>query len=106
MRLVFTILLCSVLFSCGDKPFEKVVKVFPNGEPQVIHILDGEEGEKIGQRTYQDDGQVYIEGGFRDNEKHGTWYSYYSNGTVWTVNNYRLGEFHGDYKMFNQDGSP
>lgn len=94
-----------LLYSCQSEPQEKVIKVYSNGNPEIVHLIDPDTGDKVAHRAFYDDGQLRIEGMYLNDQKHGKWIAYYSNGNTWTINNYEKGEYHGEYLMYNPDGS-
>lgn len=105
MKRILFFLCVIALASCEEKTVEKVVKVFPNDQPEVVEIYDASGTTLIGKKTFFDNGQLHIQGSYLNGKKHGEWLSCYVNGNVWTINTYDQGEYNGPYKMHNDDGS-
>ena len=105
IRILFLALIAIMLTSCQEVVVEKIAQAYKDGKPQVINIFNEDESEKIGYRAYHENGNVSMEGGFSQDKRHGQWNSYFFDGGLWTVNNYDLGEFHGEYLMYNKNGS-
>lgn len=110
---IYAIFLASVwiLQSC-EKPHEKVVAVFDNGQPRVAMLVTAQ-GEEIERRTWHGngiiatetrwkqgrphgdfrrfgtDGVVYEEGGYREGLRQGTWTTWYGRGKKESQGSYR-----------------
>lgn len=95
-----------LLVSCGQQTYEKVIKVYPSGNPENILVYEEGKDEAIYQKLMFDNQSIKIEGGFLDGKKHGLWLSYYDDGSIWTKNNYNTGVLEGPYEMYTRTGTP
>jgi len=105
MRTYTLFLFVAVLGACGSgESVERIVKVYPNGNPERAVLYDATETRIIAEKYFYDDGGIRIEGPLKDGERHGTWYSYTMAGNLLSVNNYRLGDYDGIYENYFPDG--
>ena len=56
-------------------------------------------------RYYWDNGQLYFEGNWNGNLKHGPWKSYYPTGNLLGMGNYNNGLRDGDYSSYYDNGN-
>jgi MORN repeat variant len=61
-------------------------------------------GEKVGFRTWYEDGGLEFENAFRDGVRHGNEYSFYPNGQLLEVTPYRDNRIHGTCRQWSEDG--
>ena len=84
--LFLSILISMTFYQCNIKQKENTVeKIIPK------------EIEKF--KKYYTSGKIKTEGQFFDNQKTGEWISYYENGEVKSVRNYKAGELNGYQKI-------
>ena len=95
-----------VLFGCKNDTIEKITKVHRDGSPAAISVYSADGNTLLSKKTLHENGNVSVEGVYKNGKKHGKWTSYYVDGQVWTVNHFNLGVYHGDYFMYNKDGTP
>ena len=105
MRVLTVLLLVVGLTACSEAPVvERIVKVFPNGNPERSVIYDASETQMLGERFFYDDGTVRIEGAVQDGSRHGEWKSYTMEGSLLSINNYEMGTYHGPYFNYFPSG--
>ena len=105
MRTTLLLLFAAFLVACGSgDSVERIVKVYPNGNPERMVIYDASETNIIGEKFFYDDGGVRVEGLLQDGERHGTWHAYTMEGNLLSVNNYNVGEYDGPYENYFPDG--
>ena len=108
---IFTFILAAMLLvACqrGSK-FEKVVSTYPNGEKQLVYIMQGDEKKavKIKELIYYNNGQLQSEKIFTGKDEHpcGVWQYYYPTGEVFASVNYNSGDSKGsDWQFFDRGG--
>ncbi|MFK0731538.1 MAG: hypothetical protein ACIWVG_10310, partial [Gloeotrichia echinulata HAB0833] len=61
-------------------------------------------GENVGYRCWDETGQLTMEYGLRNNQMHGCFRTWYSNGMLWEESYYLEGKEHGIAKQFNDQG--
>lgn len=102
----FALLILAVaLCACTDEPtVERIVKVFPNGNPERSVVYDASETEVLGEKYFYDHGSMRIEGPVKEGKRHGEWKSYTMDGSLLSINNYDLGNYHGPYFNYFPSG--
>lgn len=83
---------------------EKITETYPDGKPKTKLIYDETGTVLLQQRSYYPEGQVMIEGIFKDGKRNGQWTSYYQNGKKQSVNYYLDDQTHGDYMLYHENG--
>lgn len=70
-----------------------------------VFEVDKETGLKDGfYKEYWKNGNMRLEGSYKDGQKHGTFKQYLSNGQLWFENNYKEGLRNGEIKAYNLEG--
>jgi len=92
--------------ACSTKnEFKVVEEEFPDGKPMNVKYFASETKEKlIREIQYYDDGAVYIEGSFKNNERHGSWVAYYKDGVIWSQAEYKDGLEDGLKSVYFENG--
>jgi len=54
--------------------------------------------------TYHENGQIWLEGNYKDGKEDGKWTLYYENGQIWIEGNYKDGEKNGKWTSYNENG--
>lgn len=127
---IFYILICSgLLFACDDVPqednpleknertqmmekddedldgtVEKVVDTYEDGQKKTVVVYAENGATRLEERMYFPTGELQIEGEYLNDKRHGKWMAYYKDGTEWSENNYKDGEYHGPYKQWYPNG--
>ena len=60
--------------------------------------------KKKKQTTYYPDGQIELEGAFKDEKQDGIWKYYYPSGNIWTIYEYSEGKVIGEFKEYYESG--
>jgi antitoxin component YwqK of YwqJK toxin-antitoxin module len=53
---------------------------------------------------YYQDGAKYIEGDYKNGERHGKWTAWHSNGNVWSIGHYKKGVEVGLKTVYHENG--
>ena len=94
-----------VLLACSPRSFEYVEESYPDGTPKVVrYYKDAERTTLVAEKQLYRDGNVYIEGTFKDGERHGTWKAWYTGGQLWSVGEYRNGMENGQKTVYYENG--
>lgn len=101
-----TCLLVALFFACGDNLKKEVVSEYSEGVPRKIHHVKWKGNEKIivKETNYYPNGEVQIEGEYKDGQKHGKWIHWYENGEKWLEENYQNGIKHGESVVYYKSG--
>ncbi len=75
----------------------------PDGSLQVDYYLNG---KQIGTRFFDDEGELYLEHGVKNGEKHGReyWFNSWNDGRPTEMTPYRHGKMHGTAMQFTDNG--
>ena len=116
------------LVSCNAQLEEKVTASFPNGQPQIVQMLN-KSGECVKEIEYYETGQVKMEGAKKNGRREGEWKAYIPDGrlqihgffkdnlrtgeaTVWRENGnlysegfYNEGKHCGKWKWYDEQGN-
>lgn len=71
---------------------------------QTVTITDWNNDDILEYVKHSSDGTKLEEGEFLNGKYHGTWYSYYDNGTISAIANFKNGKRNGKWRFFNYDG--
>ncbi len=119
MRTLLSLLLLSfVLFSCKNKsvPNAKellqienatpsVQATYPDGKAKKV-IYNDDKNTKVAEVDYHSNGNRYKEWHYAEGTKNGESYSYYEDGTLWSMNTFKNDILNGPYKTFHSNGQP
>ena len=127
-KIVLVIGLVMALAACSAQLTEKVEISFPNGQAQIVKMLD-KSGNCVKEIEYYETGQVRMEGGMKDGKREGEWFAYFPDGrmqskgifqeglrtgaaTVWQENGnlfqegfYKEGKHVGKWKFYDEQGN-
>ena len=75
------IIVCAFLifYSCSAQLTEKIEVTYPNGQPELVLMLD-KSGECVKRIDYYDTGLVKMEGALKDGKREGQWKAYFPDG--------------------------
>lgn len=105
MKKIVWIVIAALMFaSCSAKLTEKVMEKFPNGQPQVVQMLD-RSGDCVKQVEYYKSGQVYMEGPMKNGRREGEWKSYFPDGRTQSIGYYEAGERTGAATVYWYNGN-
>lgn len=95
------------LISCSAPTFERVETKFEDGSPQKVSIMQGEgdQAVKVGHKEYHPNGQVFMEGNLKGENRNDVWVSYYDDGTPWSESTYKDGKKEGSIKVWFRNGN-
>ncbi len=98
MKILSTLLLVCLLFSCSLNDTKKVEEMHENGTPKLIRSL--EKGKEKLSRFYPD-GKKETEGLVeQQNIKNGVWKYWYEDGTLWSQSTYVNGVKEGPTEVY------
>ncbi len=106
LRFVLTSVLAIFMLTACTKTVEEVQNTWEDGSPKEVFIYEVKEGQKykVGYRNHHANGQVYVEGYFKNNRRTGTWTAYFENGMKQSENQYKKGYNHGASKVWFPNG--
>lgn len=106
-KLVFLFIASIFLMgNCSKKNIRVVDSTYEDGQPKIVYFykkLNGDR-EKVKRVEYHQNGQVKMEGHYKNGERNGSWTSYYKNGNVWSKATYKNGKANGVKKVFYENG--
>lgn len=123
---LYLLLLVSLLgnFSCANKgtsdknkidpddtiPGRKVMVMNADSTPKVVYYYRVDDNgrmtdERVREIHYFPGKKKYVEGTLKNNRRDGVWKAYFENGYVNTDAFYVDGKKHGDYKVYQENGS-
>jgi antitoxin component YwqK of YwqJK toxin-antitoxin module len=105
MLLFFTLSIVAMI-SCAPGLEQVVAEKYANGTPKIIKYYKGEGRSKtmVKEAFYYPDGQVRMEGEYKEGSKHGRWVSFYQNGNKWSEGNYNEGTKDGKTITWHENG--
>jgi antitoxin component YwqK of YwqJK toxin-antitoxin module len=105
-KYVCFLLLLSGVAGCGMKLEPVISETYPDGAPKVVHYFSGEGMEKtLAKKSfYYPDGQLRMEGEYKNGQKNGLWVAYYESGLKWSEGNYKDGVSHGKTITYHENG--
>ncbi len=103
---VIAALMIIQLFGCASGLEEIVAETYSDGSPKVVKYYAGEGRNKtmVKEATYYPDGQVRLEGEYKNGKKDGHWVSYYENGHKWSEGYYTNGINNGETTTWHENG--
>lgn len=102
----FIALMLVHLFGCAPGLEEVVTETYADGTPKVVKYFDGEGKAKtmVKEAFYYPDGNLRMEGEFKEGLKNGKWVSYYNNGNKWSEGYYLKGINDGKTITWHENG--
>ena len=100
----FALLATLTLFfftGCRDKHYE----YYNSGKPREIVEVDKETGKPDGSyKEFYENGNLKVEGNFKEGKQHGSYKKYYSNGEIHIKGSYKDGKLDGVRKTYYENG--
>ena len=104
-NLTYLLILVLIATSCSHAGYEFVEESYPDGTPKRVRYYKSEEKDVLLRETqHYDDGQVYIEGTFKDGEREGKWRAWHRNGNLWSEGEYQGGKENGRKTVYYENG--
>ncbi len=130
-KLIIALLILLGVAACNSAyQGRKVMAFFPNGQVKrvVIYNIKGSDSTAIAEEHYHSTGELKMKGPLKNNQRHGKWKSWFTDGTLWsegTFDNglridsaisyfpngkvsmrgfYRQGKMVGVWKVYNEAG--
>lgn len=93
------------LFACSSPMVEVVEESYDDGSAKLVRYYKDETREVLLKETqYYENGNVYIEGTYKDGEREGTWTAWYKDGTIWSRGEYKAGKENGKKTVYHENG--
>ena len=114
---IFLIFLIGSFFlsSCTQKRVEKaddnliseIEDLWDNGNPKTVRFYKEEASGKIlvMEKQYYPEGQLNMEGKFKNDLREGEWKSWYEDGTLWSSGSFKAGKRDGKGIVYHPNGS-
>lgn len=104
-KIVFQLLIFTVLVACSSPPYEVVEERFSNGNPKVVKAYKSEAQEVLLKEVqYYNDSSKYMEGSYKNGKRDGVWTAWYQNGNIWSTGNYKEGLESGKKTVYHENG--
>lgn len=105
-RMVFSLILSLIFFSCSKGTEEVVEEKFPDGTPKLVRVYETKEGERIliKETEYYPNHFKKMEGEFKEGKRHGKWIVWYDNGNPWSEGHYKNGKRNGKSITWFENG--
>jgi len=99
-------ILLVLMIGCSEGIEKKVAETYADGTPKVIQYFSGEGIEKtmVKEQLFYPDGQLRMEGEYKNAKKEGRWISYYNNGNLWSEGIYKEGRNEGKTTTWHENG--
>ena len=105
MKHLFLILILAMtMVSCAQKLTEKIEVKYPNGNPEIVLMLN-KSGECVKKIEYYDSGQVKMEGPIKNGQREGEWTAYFRDGRVQSHGFFKNGERTGAATVYYSNGN-
>lgn len=105
MKNIFLILILAMtMVSCAQKLTEKIEVKYPNGNPEIVLMLN-KSGECVKKIEYYDSGQVKMEGPIKNGKREGEWTAYFRDGRVQSHGFFKNGERTGAATVYYSNGN-
>ena len=93
-KILIITLLTLFISNCGENLIEEVKERYGGGELKVVEYYKkiGDTQKLVRKREYHNNGQIKIEGNYKDGEKDGKWTYYNKDGSIENVEEYKDGE--------------
>ena len=112
---LFALLFLFFLSSCTQKTVEnndedlvpEIENLWDNGNPKTVRFFKEEGNEKIlvQEKQYYPEGQLNMEGSFKNKLREGEWNSWYEDGTLWSSGSFMAGVRHGKGIVYHPNGT-
>ena len=99
--------LIPVLFilSCSHESYQVTEESYEDGTQKLVRYYEDETKAVLEKETqYYEDGSKYIEGSYKNGERHGTWNAWYRDGKLWSTGEYKDGMEHGIKTVYHENG--
>jgi len=117
-----------LISNCGEKVREEIIERYGDGKKKTFVIYKGEGSDEViverityrengdtliwekpldkfkMERKYYENGQIWMEGNFKDGKKDGKWYEYNENGQIRKIVNYKDGKKDGKWTWYYENG--
>jgi len=105
MYILFTLALFT-LMNCAPGLEQVVSEKYADGTPKIVQYFKGEGKAKtmVKEAFYYPDGQLRMEGQYKEGAKDGHWISYYNNGNKWSEGFYKDGINNGRTTTWHENG--
>ena len=103
-ELLLIMVMAATMASCTSKLTEKVDASFPNGQPQIVQMLD-KSGKCVKETEYYESGQVKMEGAMKDGLREGEWKAYFPDGRLQSMGQFNAGLRTGVAKVYWYNGN-
>lgn len=98
---LLTITMLFIFSGCRDKHYE----YYDSGKPREIIEVDKNTGKPDGSyKEFYENGNLKVEGNFKEGKQHGSYKKYYSNGEIHIKGSYKDGELDGVRKTYYKNG--
>lgn len=107
MKTAIAFLLVSVVASVANaEQWEEVVQRWPDGEPRMVNVLDGDrqDGTIVKRKMYFESGKLQMEMELKDGLPHGHFVRYYENGKKQMEGDAREGKLKGHQTAWYENG--
>ena len=103
-KLFLFLIIVSSLCACQPKLSEHVEVSFPNGQPQMVKMLD-KSNHCVKEIEYYETGQVKMEGAMKDGQREGVWTAYFPDGRPQSIADFKAGKMNGTSKVYWENGN-
>lgn len=103
-KILFIMSVLCFLVSCVPKLTEKVEVTFPNGQPQLVKMLD-KSNHCVKEIEYYETGQVKMGGAMKDDQREGVWTAYFPDGRPQSIADFKAGKMNGASKVYWENGN-
>ena len=105
MKKIFILLATALMVaSCSAQLTEKVEVSYPNGQPQIVKMLN-KSGDCVKEIEYYETGQVKMEGSMKDGNREGEWKAYFPDGRVQSIGSFVKGLRMGQATVWQENGN-
>ena len=102
----YPLILLLFVLGCSSTGYEVVVESYEDGNPKLVrYYRDENRQDLLREIQYYEDGKVYIEGQYKDNEREGKWTAWYRNGNIWSTGEYQKGMENGLKTVYHENGN-
>jgi len=90
-KYILILLSLFLISNCGEKVREEITDRYDDGKKKVLvgYKGKGSDEEIVKRIEYYKNGEISLEGNYKDGEKDRKWTLYYSNGQKWREENYK-----------------
>ena len=104
-RFLFVVLIVFIA-GCNADLDKIIVETYADGTPKVVRFYKGEGVDKalVKEEFFYPDGQIRMEGEYKNGMKNGRWISYYNNGNRWSEGYYKKNINEGKTITWHENG--